>query len=103
MQMRTTVRLSHRREADANGPSESARQTGTCAVSDRTSALPTEAQSDIEREAARWLAQIAQGNLSPEKLAEFDQWLEKPEHEGAVARLLFVQLDAELLDKPSGN
>jgi ferric-dicitrate binding protein FerR (iron transport regulator) len=51
--------------------------------------------NEIERAAADWLAQIAPGQLSSEKLAEFEEWLANPDHEVAVARLLVAELDAE--------
>lgn len=52
--------------------------------------------NDIERAASNWLDQIDKGELSPEKVAEFDAWLANPLHEVAVARLLVAMLDAQL-------
>jgi ferric-dicitrate binding protein FerR (iron transport regulator) len=67
---------------------------------DHISSLRKATENDVERAAARWLAQLGQRNLSSEKLAEFDAWLEDPEHEVAIARLIIAQLDAEVSGKP---
>lgn len=58
---------------------------------------------DIERAASVWLVQMDQGDLSPEKLAEFDRWLANPLHEAAVARRLFAMLDAQFFGDPIGH